>query len=189
MDIRDLLLGFVGLDLLMAGPFMLVARRQFEARGRWSAPVALWSGVVMHGLLFAAVGLAITDAGSWFTPGWAGWTAGAIAIGFGVGVLIAGRRAYGSQRRVYGLLEDELVVRGIYRRSRNPQYLGYGAIFLGAGLASGSGLGFAVAAVFGSIVHLFITRVEEPHLARAFGAPYLDYRARTKRYWGRCETR
>ena len=182
MDIRAALLLFIALDALVAIPFMLVARRQFATRGRWSRPVAAWSGLVMHGQAVATLALAWVDRGTLFAPGAPGVAAGIAFGGLGIGILAAGRAAYGSQKRVYGLLEDELVARGIYRWSRNPQYLGYGSLFLGAALASGSAWALASTAVFAAVVHVFVTAVEEPHLARAFGAPYAAYRARVRRY-------
>lgn len=172
----------VVLDGLMALPFMLVARRQFRAQGRWSRPVAVWSGVVMHGLALATVGLAVTDAGSGYPPALASWGLGGLLIAFGLAVLVAGRIAYGSQRRVYGLLEDQLIEAGIYRWSRNPQYLGYGAAFLGAAVMSGSTLAYLSFAVYAMVVHAFIVKVEEPHLGRVFGEDFARYRGRVRRY-------
>lgn len=75
-----------------------------------------------------------------------------------------------------------LVVRGLYRYSRNPMYVGVLAVILGqaALLASTRVLlwGFAVGLCF----QLFVVLYEEPHLARVFGAEYDDYRARVGRW-------
>ena len=56
-------------------------------------------------------------------------------------------------------------------------------MFLGAAIASGSMLAFVFVAVFALMVHVGITKVEEPHLERVFGQPFLDYRERVSRYF------
>ena len=93
------------------------------------------------------------------------------------------RHTYGDQARVYGLKENELIEHGIYRRSRNPQYLGYWLMFVGAATASGSLLAFLFAVAFALLVHGYITIVEEPHLKRHFGADYTQYCRRVGRYF------
>jgi protein-S-isoprenylcysteine O-methyltransferase Ste14 len=75
-----------------------------------------------------------------------------------------------------------LITCGPYRFSRNPLYLGGNVfVFLGAALLLGS-----PAAVFGTIIHLpfldlFIRR-EERQLATEFGAQWLHYRQRVRRW-------
>ena len=68
-----------------------------------------------------------------------------------------------------------LVVRGLYRYSRNPMYLGVLAILFGWSLLFHSLAlaiyGVAVAAGF----HLFVVLYEEPHLKRVFGSSYAQY--------------
>lgn len=101
----------------------------------------------------------------------------------GAYIIYLGRKAYGDQSRVYGLKEDTLITHGIYTRSRNPQYFGYGLMFFGAAIASGSLLAFVFVAVFALMVHVGITKVEEPHLEHVFGQPFLDYRQSVARYF------
>ncbi len=75
-----------------------------------------------------------------------------------------------------------LVTNGIYRWTRNPMYLGLSLILLGIGFATGSlwflmGLPMAILAV----TKLAIER-EERYLAEKFGAAYLDYKSRVRRW-------
>lgn len=182
MTLTQLLVLLIAVNALLAGPFMVVARRQFATQGRWSPAVASWSGLVMHGQAVLTIGLGWVDRGSWYAPSGASIATGAALFAAGAGVIAAGRWAYGSQKRVYGLLEDELIVAGIYRWSRNPQYVGYALAFLGGSLASGSAWALGSTLLFAGIVHVFITRVEEPHLEASFGEPYASYRAQTRRY-------
>ena len=75
-----------------------------------------------------------------------------------------------------------LVTGGIYRWTRNPMYLGLSLILLGIGFATGSVWFFIalVAAVF-AVTKLAIEK-EEVYLADKFGAPYLDYKSRVRRW-------
>jgi protein-S-isoprenylcysteine O-methyltransferase Ste14 len=76
----------------------------------------------------------------------------------------------------------QLVVRGLYRYSRNPMYVGVLALILGWALlfraASLLFYALAVAACF----HLFVVFYEERHLLAEFGSRYRDYRAEVPRW-------
>jgi protein-S-isoprenylcysteine O-methyltransferase Ste14 len=56
-------------------------------------------------------------------------------------------------------------------------------MFLGAAIASGSVLAFVFAAVFALLVHVGITKIEEPHLEQVFDLPFLEYKQRVGRYF------
>ena len=75
-----------------------------------------------------------------------------------------------------------LVVRGLYRYTRNPIYvsalmvvLGWAVMFLTPALFI-----YAICLAFG--FHLFVVFYEEPHLRRQFGAEYEDYCAKVGRW-------
>ena len=75
-----------------------------------------------------------------------------------------------------------LVSDGIYRWTRNPMYLGLSLILLGLAVATGS-LWFLISlvlAVYG-VTKLAIEK-EEAYLAGKFGAAYLDYKSRVRRW-------
>ncbi len=77
---------------------------------------------------------------------------------------------------------NALVTEGVYRWTRNPMYLALSLMLLGIALATGSlwfFLGLAVA-VF-AVTKLAIEK-EEAYLADKFGSPYLDYKARVRRW-------
>ena len=75
-----------------------------------------------------------------------------------------------------------LVVRGLYRFTRNPMYLGVLTVILGwAVLFQSPALVFYAFAV-GTCFHLFIILYEEPHLLREFGSDYDLYLARVGRW-------
>jgi protein-S-isoprenylcysteine O-methyltransferase Ste14 len=76
----------------------------------------------------------------------------------------------------------QLVVRGLYRFTRNPMYLGVLTIVLGwsALFQSPAVAGYAV--VVALCFQTFILLYEEPHLASEFGHEYETYRRRVGRW-------
>lgn len=64
---------------------------------------------------------------------------------------------------------------GLYRRVRNPMYIGIILAILGQSVLYGSGVIAIAAAVFWLVVHLFIVLYEEKHLAKKFGAQYEEF--------------
>jgi len=78
-----------------------------------------------------------------------------------------------------------LVVRGPYRRVRNPMYVG-AAVALGAAALFYRSLALlAFTAGFLLVTHLFVIGYEEPALRRTFGAEYDAYCAAVRRWWPR----
>jgi len=75
-----------------------------------------------------------------------------------------------------------LVVRGLYRVTRNPMYVGVLAIVSGQAALFRSGRLLLYAAGLGTCFHLFVVLYEEPHLRRVFGDAYDDYRSRVGRW-------
>ena len=77
---------------------------------------------------------------------------------------------------------QQLVVRGIYRRVRNPMISGVCGVLLGEAVLLGS---VALLSWFGlvSLLNLvYVPLVEEPDLARRFGAEYLRYKRHVPRW-------
>ncbi len=75
-----------------------------------------------------------------------------------------------------------LVETGPYRFSRNPIYIADLLILAGWCLAIGTILGLALLAPFGLLLHRRFILPEEATLVRHLGQPYLDYRARVRRW-------
>lgn len=178
--------GLIGLMLLngcLSIPFGILAKRSFAKNGKLTPFLAMWSGVAMHGHALMTFAIAWINRGTLYAPQF--WTIlpGLLVLTLGAYIIYLGRKAYGDQSRVYGLKEDTLITHGIYTRTRNPQYFGYGLMFFGAAIASGSMLAFVFVAVFALMVHLGVTKVEEPHLERVFGQRFLDYQLNVDRYF------
>lgn len=75
-----------------------------------------------------------------------------------------------------------LVVRGLYRYTRNPMYVGVLTLILGWVALSGAFRLLVYAACVWSCFHLFILYYEEPHLRKTFGESYESYTARVGRW-------
>jgi len=76
----------------------------------------------------------------------------------------------------------KLVIRGLYRYSRNPMYVGVLTIAFGWALLFASlDIAIYAACVF-LCFHSFVRFYEEPHLAREFGSEYEAYTARVGRW-------
>ena len=175
-------IAYVAVTATLSLPFMLRAKDEFRRQGKWSPATAIMSGVIMHGHFIATLALSWLDRGSLFAPSSIMVAIGIVLFIGGAVVIYLGRYAYGSQERVYGLLEDELIQHGIYRYTRNPQYVGYACMFLGAAIAAGSGLALVSTLFFMAIIHVFITWVEEPHMHRTFGEAFDQYAQKVRRY-------
>lgn len=122
---------------------------------------------------------------------WALPLGGAVAIVTGVALalvgtwlFLAGAGQFRSFGHVSGTETGGLITSGVYSWSRNPQYVGWGLLLLGVAVLGRSALGLLLAALFWPGLHVYLTRVEEPHLATVFGKPYQRYRENTPRYLG-----
>ena len=75
-----------------------------------------------------------------------------------------------------------LVIAGLYRHVRNPQYIGVVLVVLSEALFSGSLVLLGYAAFLAIGYHLFVRFYEEPTLRRLFGEDYARYVAAVPRW-------
>lgn len=75
-----------------------------------------------------------------------------------------------------------LVMFGVYRRTRNPMYLGVTLILLGLAFGLGHPLSLLLVALFPAYVQRFQIEPEERALEKNFGAEFLDYKSRVPRW-------
>jgi len=76
----------------------------------------------------------------------------------------------------------KLVVRGLYRYTRNPMYVGVLTVILGWALLFRAGNLALYALAVGGCFHLFIVLYEERFLAREFGGDYDAYCSHVNRW-------
>jgi protein-S-isoprenylcysteine O-methyltransferase Ste14 len=109
---------------------------------------------------------------------------GFITFVFGTVILSAGMIGFRSLHRSTGQDISKLVTSGIYRWSRNPQFIGWALMLSGISLAGRSGVAFVLTGVFALVIHLYTTRMEEPYLEHLYGEEYCRYRFSSSRYIG-----
>src|SRR5262249_20109523 len=75
-----------------------------------------------------------------------------------------------------------LVIRGPYARVRNPMISGVLAIIVGEAIVFGGWRLWTWAGVFLAINHVYFVLLEEPGLAKRFGAEYDEYKRHVPRW-------
>jgi protein-S-isoprenylcysteine O-methyltransferase Ste14 len=71
---------------------------------------------------------------------------------------------------------------GLYRYTRNPDYLGQTLLYIGIALIAGSWWPLVLLPIVLPIVHFGVIRREERYLEARFGQPYREYTARVRRW-------
>lgn len=105
--------------------------------------------------------------------------AGALICILGVGVF---RRAKTTVNPMKPECASSLVSSGIYRRTRNPMYLGFLLILLGWAVYLSNAFAFACTAGFCLYLDRFQIRPEEQALESRFGQDFNDYKSRVRRW-------
>lgn len=173
----------LGATVALAIPTLRRMRREFDAAGDLSSPTvaAMYACYATHATATAQA--ARQRAGALPLPSRPAVTAGAALVAGGTGLCVAGMRRFASAGQISGTDVGELTTGGLYRRSRNPQYVGYIAVLTGVGLARRSG-GVLALAGGAALVFAWWVPIEERNLERAFGDAYRRYRDQTPRWLG-----
>lgn len=125
--------------------------------------------------------------------GWIGFPVGfgIYGPGLGLGLAVLGlwliARFFLAMRRARTTIDPRgtptaLVTEGVFALSRNPCYLGFVLIALGAAFWADAPLGLAVAAALWALLDRRYARPEEAGLAEAFGPAARDWIARVPRW-------
>ena len=77
---------------------------------------------------------------------------------------------------------SSLVIRGIYRYSRNPMYLGFLLLLIAWGCYLQSGVALLLLPLFVLYMNRFQITPEERHLLHKFGADYQAYLTQVRRW-------
>ena len=113
------------------------------------------------------------------------WTAGLLLVLLGELVRIAGVAAAGTVTRRRSRDVQRLVTYGAFAWCRNPLYVGNFLAWMGFTVVSGVFWFLPIAIAVFAIEYTLIVRYEEGVLESIFGEEYLDYKARTPRWFGR----
>jgi protein-S-isoprenylcysteine O-methyltransferase Ste14 len=151
----------------------------------WPTPsTKCWQHYTFWPLLRGGLGLTILYC--LLTAHWPGsgetvrFAAGLICVSIGLGFTIYGYFDLGIEN-TYGA-DEGLRTGGLYRYSRNPQYVASILAFFGAGLGNG-GLNTVILCALAILVYVILPYTEEPWLQKAYGDVYLNYKRRTPRFF------
>jgi protein-S-isoprenylcysteine O-methyltransferase Ste14 len=111
---------------------------------------------------------------------------GYLLVFIGVGFIVAGIRSFRKAKTTVDPRKPELatslVQSGIYKRTRNPIYLGLFFVLSGAGLFFGNYLAFLAVPLFVMYMTRFQILPEERALERQFPSEYNNYKSRVRRW-------
>jgi protein-S-isoprenylcysteine O-methyltransferase Ste14 len=135
-------------------------------------------------ICLAAMGvLRVSAPGVMLIEGPAAW-AGAAPILAGLAFLVAGSgtfRRRGTNIKTFNE-PDVLVTDGLFRWTRNPMYLGFVLLLLGAAILLGSATAFGPVLLFWLVANSWYIPFEERALRLKFGDDYADYARATPRW-------
>jgi len=168
-----------GIYLVFTPLILLYLRREYRARGKLS-----WIGSILHFLLYAPHAM-FSCVMAWGTEGIAplgplAWIGVPLMI-LGLGITIYAMDLFQVFSRWVGSQTPGLQTGGLYRFSRNPQFVGYGLLILGYVVAWWNAWAWLGMLSYCILVYA-VARVEEEHLARVYGEAYREYCARVRRF-------
>ena len=113
-----------------------------------------------------------------------GLAAGIVVFSLGAAVAAWGLATFHKARTttVPGRASARLVTWGPYRFSRNPMYVGLSLAYVGEAFLLRQAWPLALLPLVVAYVNWVVIPVEEAKLTEVFGADYLSYRARTRRW-------
>jgi len=155
-----------------------------EGRLRTSTAAAMWTGYAAHTVV-TAWALRRRSLPLPF-PARSSQVAGAVVAVAGAGLCMSAMSMFTSPRELTGTRNQAFTTTGVYRYSRNPQYLGYLLVLTGAALARRSGSAHASAGALAAAYVAWVP-VEETHLTRLHGDAHADYTRQTHRWLGRAQ--
>ncbi|MCG8505066.1 MAG: isoprenylcysteine carboxylmethyltransferase family protein [Sphingomonadales bacterium] len=141
-------------------------------------PPIIYAGFLLAGWGIGKLwplGLGLGDAGIWLG-------AGLVVVAFAIiGVCANWFRKQGTTLPT-NLPTTAIVTEGLYRYSRNPIYIGLSLAYLGLLLILDAGWALVLLPVVLVLMNEGVVKREEAYLAGKFGQPYLDYKAKVRRW-------
>jgi protein-S-isoprenylcysteine O-methyltransferase Ste14 len=105
-----------------------------------------------------------------------------IGLAIGISGIVAFRRARTTISPVNAGAASSLVTSGVYRFTRNPMYLGMLLMLLAWAAFLFKPLALLFVAIFALYINRFQIKPEEQVLSSLFGAEYIAYKARVRRW-------
>ena len=142
-----------------------------------ATPVLVWvSTFTLFGILIV---LGLMNWGSLPIPTW-------LRFGAGIPLILAGNVIVWSEVAQFGIAQTggakgSLRTGGMYRYSRNPQYVADIAMIVGWVMLCASASA-ALVGTFGIIVLIAAPFAEEPWLKEQYGSAFKDYKAKVRRF-------
>ncbi len=145
-----------------------------------------WFGSLVHVILYAFHGMfcgtLAMGADGTYPPGRLLWLGIPLMV-IGLVMTLFAMDLFRKFSRWLGSDTPGLQTNGLYRYSRNPQFVGYGLLILGYFLAWWNSLAWIGLLSYIALAFA-VTLLEEEHLNRIYGASYRDYCKRVPRYLG-----
>lgn len=109
---------------------------------------------------------------------------GLLPFGVGFWLLVSARRAFVRAKTTVMTFDrpNRLVTGGPFAFSRNPMYLGFLLVLIGAAILAGYAVGFIAPLIFFVLAQAWYIPFEERAASAAFGGDYDAYRAATRRW-------
>jgi protein-S-isoprenylcysteine O-methyltransferase Ste14 len=140
-------------------------------------PTYLLISILVMGLLKFLLPMAMIIPAPWNLKG-------IILLILGLSINVFAENAFRSAGTTVKPFEESalLVTDGIYRFTRNPMYLGFGAILIGSALLLGSVTPFLIIPLFILLMDRNFIIVEERMLEAKFGKVWREYETQTRRW-------
>jgi len=128
------------------------------------------------------IGIGVLPAARFIPESWR--PVGIALILAGLAFAIWGNRQFSRAGTTVHPFEEasQLVTTGAFRFSRNPMYLGMVLVLIGTAVILGKLIPLLFPFVFGKLISILFIRHEEIRLQTQFGAPYVDYMRRVRRW-------
>ncbi len=181
MTYSDLLWLSGAIFLLFSSFSLWFLRREYRLKGKLN-----WLGSIVHVAIYGVHGMT-SGLIAWGPetvppPGPLIWIGLPLMI-LGLAITLYAMDLFRTFSRWLGSQTPGLSTNGLYRFSRNPQFVGYGLFLIGFALAWWTPLVVVGLLGYAALAYA-VTLIEEEHLMRTYGASYREYCQRVPRYFG-----
>jgi len=168
---------------IMAVFVFVAVKKTYAENGTFTNKLLIW-WFAMWGVFFSALALSALY-GVWLLSidKIFALIVGSVLFIIGIVLLAVGMIEFKTLRRSCAQDTSKLITSGIYRWSRNPQFIGCLLFFTGISLAGRSILAFILIFIASIVIYWYTVRLAEPYLERLYGEEYGQYKKRTARWF------